>query len=120
DNLFTAVEALEMLGFARVRRGKIFLTNEGFQFAEADILNRKKIFSTQLLTYIELARHIRSELDHNNDHEIDKSILIQKLDEHFSEEISNEIFRVIVDWGRYAEIFAYNDRTEQLSLEDPK
>ena len=120
DNLFTAVEALEMLGFARVRRGKIFLTNEGYQFAEADILNRKKIFSTQLLTYIELARHIRSELDQNNDHEIDKSILIQKLDEHFSEEISNEIFRVIVDWGRYAEIFAYNDRTEQLSLEDPK
>ena len=41
----TAVEALEMLGFARVRRGKIFLTNEGYQFAEADILNRKKIFS---------------------------------------------------------------------------
>ncbi len=120
DNLFTAVEALEMLGFARVRRGKIFLTNEGYQFAEADILNRKKIFSTQLLTYIELARHIRSELDQNNDHEIDKSILIQKLDEHYSEEISNEIFRVIVDWGRYAEIFAYNDRTEQLSLEDPK
>lgn len=120
DNLFTAVEALEMLGFARVRRGKIFLTNEGYQFAEADILNRKKIFSTQLLTYIELARYIRSELDQNNDHEIDKSILLQKLDEHYSEEISNEIFRVIVDWGRYAEIFAYNDRTEQLSLEDPK
>lgn len=120
DNLFTAVEALEMLGFARVKRGKILLTDEGFQFAEADILNRKKIFSTQLLTYIELARHIRSQLDQNSDHEIDKNILMHKLEEHFSEEISNEIFRVIVDWGRYAEIFAYNDRTEQLSLEDPK
>lgn len=120
DNLFTAVEALEMLGFARVRRGKILLTDEGFQFAEADLLKRKQIFSTQLLTYIELARYIRSEIDQSSDHEIDKSILLQKLDQNFSEEITDEIFRIIVNWGRYAEIFAYDDRTEQLSLEDPK
>lgn len=120
DNLFTAVEALEMLGFARVKRGKIILTNEGYQFAEADILKRKQIFSTQLLTYIELARYIRSELDQNIDHEIGKHFLLQQLDLNFSEAIADEIFRVIVNWGRYAEIFAYDDRTEQLSLEDPK
>ena len=47
-------------------------------------------------------------------------MLIQHLERHFSVEIANEIFRIIVDWGRYAEIFAYDDRTEQLSLEDPK
>lgn len=120
DNLFTAVEALEMFGFARIKRGKIILTDEGYQFAEADILQRKKIFSTQLLTYIELARYIRTELDQSNDHVIDKSALLQRLDKHFSEDIANEIFRIIVDWGRYAEIFAYNDRSEELSLEDPK
>lgn len=120
DNLFTAVEALEMLGFARVRRGKILLTDEGYGFANADILKRKQMFSTQLLTHIELARYIRHELDKNADHEADKGMLIQHLERHFSVEIANEIFRIIVDWGRYAEIFAYDDRTEQLSLEDPK
>lgn len=120
DNLFTAVEALEMLGFARVKRGKIILTDAGCQFAEADLLQRKKIFSTQLLSYIELARYIRHEIDQSTHHEIDKNDLIEKLEKHFSDEIANEIFRIIVNWGRYAEIFAYDDRTEQLSLEDPK
>jgi hypothetical protein len=26
----------------------------------------------------------------------------------------------VIDWGRYAEIFAYDDQSEMFSLEDPK
>lgn len=120
DNLFTAVEALEMLGFAKIKRGTICLTEAGCHFGEADILNRKKIFATQLLTYIELARYIRHELDKSLHHELDKDQFTDMLEKHFSEDVAQEVFRIIVDWGRYAEIFAYDDRTEQLSLEDPK
>jgi hypothetical protein len=25
----------------------------------------------------------------------------------------------VIDWGRYAEIFAYDDQAEMFSLEDP-
>ena len=27
---------------------------------------------------------------------------------------------VVVDWGRYAEVFAYDDQAEMFSLEDPR
>jgi len=26
----------------------------------------------------------------------------------------------VIDWGRYAEVFAYDDQAEMFSLEDPK
>lgn len=120
DNIFTAVDALEMLGFAQIKRGKLCLTSAGLEFARADILQRKKIFASQLLTNIELARFIRHALDEESDHELDRDDVIAHLQMHFSEEIANEIFWVIINWGRYAEIFAYDDRNAQLSLEDPK
>ena len=34
-------------------------------------------------------------------------------------EASREVLRVVIDWGRYAEIFAYNVHQGHLTLDDP-
>ena len=41
-----------------------------------------------------------------------------KLETYFSEDVAEEIFQTIVEWGRYAEVFAYDADLEQLTLED--
>ena len=36
-----------------------------------------------------------------------------------SEEDAEETLRAVTSWGRYAELFAYDDEREQFTLENP-
>ena len=36
-----------------------------------------------------------------------------------SEDYAEETLAAVVSWGRYAEVFAFREDTDQFSLEDP-
>jgi NitT/TauT family transport system ATP-binding protein len=44
----------------------------------------------------------------------------QELEDYLSDGAAEETLDTVIDWGRYAEIFAYQDQAEMFSLEDPK
>lgn len=119
DELFPITEALEILRFVHVSEGDIELTASGQQLVEADILERKKIFARHLLNYVPLARYIRKELDKQHNHEISEKQVIQALEEHMTEQAAEEVLTTMIDWGRYAEIFAYDYNSGIFSLENP-
>jgi len=119
DDLFPVMEALEILRFARVLEGDIELSEKGRHLADADILDRKKIFAAHLMSYVPLARHIRRVLDERSDHKESESFFLGELEDHLTEQASEEVLKVVIDWGRYAEIFAYDYNTGNLSLENP-
>ena len=119
DDLFPLTEVLEILNFAQTREGDIELTQAGKIFAEADILERKKLFAKQLLTNVPLARHIRQSIDQRGGHRISKEQFLEELENHLSEKEALRVLRIAIDWGRYAEIFAYDDNSGILSLENP-
>jgi NitT/TauT family transport system ATP-binding protein len=119
DALFPITEVLEIMNFARVSQGDIAITEEGAGFAGADILGRKQIFSTHLQKYVPLARHIRQELDNNHKHTMPEEYFLKALAEHLSDQEAERVLKVVIDWGRYAEIFAYDYNTGILSLENP-
>ncbi|MDR1057451.1 MAG: nitrate/sulfonate/bicarbonate ABC transporter ATP-binding protein [Coxiellaceae bacterium] len=120
DDLFSITEALEILRFAQVSKGDIELNAAGKAFAEADILERKKIFANHLLSYIPLAYYIRHVLDERPEHKAADSRFLNELEDYLSIDAAEEVLRVVIEWGRYAEIFAYDYNTGQLSLENPK
>ncbi len=120
DDLFPITEVLEILRFASVAKGDIELSEAGKRFAEADILERKKIFAEHLMSYVPLARHIRHELDKNPDHRVSEERFWEELEDYLSEDASEEVLTIVIDWGRYAEIFAYDINTGMLSLENPQ
>lgn len=120
DDLFPITEALEILRFAQVSKGDIELNNAGKAFADADILERKKIFANHLLSYVPLARHIRHILDESTQHRVTEERFLGELENYLSEESAKDVQRIVIEWGRYAEIFAYDFNTGQLSLENPK
>ncbi len=120
DSLFPLTEALEILHFATVSKGDITLTEEGKIFADATILERKKLFAKQLEKHIPLAKHIRETLDNRPNHRESESYFIRELEEHLSETEAERVLTVMIDWGRYAEIFAYDYDSGILSLENPR
>lgn len=120
DALFPITEALEILGFARVSEGDIELTPAGRALADADILDRKKIFAEHLLKAVPLVQHIRQALDAEPSHVLSEEDVLTMLEGYLSEEAADEVLTVVIDWGRYAELFAYDYNTGQLSLENPQ
>ena len=119
DALFPLTELSEILRFARVSEGDIQLTDLGRAFANADILERKKIFAKQLIQFVPLAKDIRQVLDRKSKHRISEDYFIEKLESFISEKEAARVMTVAIDWGRYAESFAYDFNARGLSLENP-
>lgn len=120
DDLFPITESLEILRFAQVSKGDIELNTAGKTFADADILERKKIFANHLISYIPLARYIRRILDERPEHRASEERFLTELEDYLSEDAAKEVLKLVIEWGRYAEIFAYDYNTGMLSLENPK
>jgi NitT/TauT family transport system ATP-binding protein len=119
DDLFPVAETLQMLRFAEVVGGDITLTPEGKRFAEADLDERKRLFAHHLLTYVALAAHIRRVLEERPTHRAPWTRFSDELEDHMSPEAAEQTLRAAISWGRYAEIFAYDDHTQTFSLENP-
>jgi len=120
DDMFPIIEALEIFRFAYVSEGDVILSPVGKQLADADILTRKKIFAAHLINYVPLARYIRRVLDERPSHEASEDRFLRELEDYFSEEAAEKVLEVVIDWGRYAEIFAYDYDSGILSLENPE
>lgn len=119
DDLFPILEMLEVLGFAEILEGDVHLRELGKQFSEADLQERKQLFAQRLLEKIPLARYIRRVLDEKVGHRVSEERFLTKLEDYLSEEEAERVLRTMIDWGRYAEIFAYDFKTGFLSLENP-
>jgi NitT/TauT family transport system ATP-binding protein len=119
DDLFPLTEALEILGFAKVSSGDIELSEAGVQFANADLQERKDIFAAKLFNRVPLAKHIRKVLDERPQHQASEERFLFKLEDYLSEREAERVLRTVIDWGRYAEIFAYDFNSGILSLENP-
>jgi NitT/TauT family transport system ATP-binding protein len=119
DDLFPILEALETLRFAEIIEGDVQLTTLGKHFADSNLQERKQQFAHQLLNHIPLARYIRRVLDEKTGHHVSEERFLSKLETYFSEKEAERILRTMIDWGRYAELFAYDFNTGVLSLENP-
>jgi NitT/TauT family transport system ATP-binding protein len=119
DDLFPVSETLQMLHLAEIEGGDIKLTDTGKQFAELGMDDRKKLFQRQLLSYVPLAAHIRRVLQERANHVAPKSRFLDELEDHMSTEDAEHTLRAVIAWGRYAEVFAYDDDSGTFSLENP-
>jgi len=119
DELFPVAETLQMLRFAELEGGDLKLTEAGRAFCNAERDERKRIFARQLLTHVPLAAHVRRVLDERTSHVARKSRFIDELEDFMTEEAAEQTLRAIVSWGRYAEVFAYEDESARFTLENP-
>jgi NitT/TauT family transport system ATP-binding protein len=119
DDLFPVGETLQLLRFAEFAEGDIKLTQAGMRFAEMDVDARKKLFGDHLLAYVPLATRIRNVLDERPTHWARSTRFLEELEDYMSEEYAERTLKSIITWGRYGEIFAYDETSETFSLENP-
>jgi NitT/TauT family transport system ATP-binding protein len=114
--LLPLTEAAELLGFATIAQGDITLTPLGETFAEASIQARKEIFATRIRR-LPLFRWLLAMLQAADTHRLERDVLTTALELDFPSEEAARQVEVAIDWGRYAELLAYNDRTASIDLE---
>ncbi|MEO8402857.1 MAG: nitrate/sulfonate/bicarbonate ABC transporter ATP-binding protein [Gammaproteobacteria bacterium] len=119
DELFPLTELLEILHFAKVSKGDISITEAGKAFVEADILERKKIFLQHLKKYVPLARYIYDQLNRHPRHRALEENFLSLLEDYLTEKEAARVLSTVIEWGRYAELFAYDYNAGVLSLENP-
>ena len=120
DDLFPVAETLQLMRFAEIADGAIRLTPAGSRFADMETDARKRLFGDHLLAYVPLAARIRMVLDERPSHSARSSRFLEELEDHMSDEYADRTLKSIVNWGRYGELFAFDEGSETFSLENPQ
>jgi NitT/TauT family transport system ATP-binding protein len=118
DELLPLGETLSMLAFAILEEGDLQITESGRAFVDAETEDRKKIFGKTLLAHVPLAAEIRKVLDERWNHRAAAVRFRDELEDHMSPEYAEETLRTIISWGRYAELYEYDEEAQQFSLEE--
>ncbi|MDI1295155.1 MAG: AAA-associated domain-containing protein, partial [bacterium] len=120
NELFPIAETLQLLRFAELQGADIVLTAAARHYAQADVDARKALFAQALLAHVPLIQHIRRILDERTSHVAPARRFRDELEDHMSPDYASETLRTVTLWGRYGEIFSYDEHSDQFSLEDPE
>jgi NitT/TauT family transport system ATP-binding protein len=118
DDLLIIVEATDLLGLADIQERQVHLTPIGEHFAQVELDEEKAIFRRSALEHVSLMRHIVRELEDSPTHKIDSERILEELEEAFTGEEARRQFETVVDWGRYAELFTYDDSAGEIRLDE--
>ncbi len=120
DELFPIAESLQLLRFAEVAHGDIKLTDSGRHFVEAESDVRKRLFGQALVAHVPIVALIRRVLDERPTHTAPYRRFSEELEDVMSEEYADNTMDAAINWGRYAELFAYDEQAGVFSLENPE
>ena len=118
DELLPLGETLQLLRFAVLEEGDLHLTEDGQRFVAADTDERKRLFAAALMAHVPLVSTIRQVLDERWNHRASAVRFREELEDHMSPDYAEDTMRTVIAWGRYAELFSYDEEAEQFSLED--
>ena len=119
DELFPIAEVLQLLRFAELKGGDIRLLPAANRYALADVDERKHLFAQHLLSFVPLVAHIRRVLDDRSTHTAPARRFRDQLEDFMSESDARQTLDSVTQWGRYAELFAYDELADQFSLDNP-
>jgi len=115
DDLLPLVDACLLLGFATTDAGRLQLTDEGGQFAEADIQTSKQLFAHIAPQRVPLVRTIHNALARAGDGALKQAFFLDLLRRHYSTEEAQAQLNTAIDWGRYGELYEYAADTDEIT-----
>jgi len=115
DDLFPIAVALHTLAFAELHEGGIRLTAAGQLLAQGEAAERKRLFREHLLHFVPLAAHIGRVLAEREGHKAPRLRFETELEDHLNRHDAEQTLRTVTAWGRYAELFGYDDKRRTFS-----
>ncbi len=118
DELLPIVEAAQFMDFIELRDGDILLKPVAHQFVQGNIDERKRIFRDQLLTHVRLVQRIYTLLQAKRNKRLPEELVLYLLEGHFSPQEARRQLDTAIHWGRYAELYGYDEPAGEIFLED--
>ncbi len=109
DDLFPIAEALHILGLAQLEGGTLKLTAAGRVFAKSGTDERKRLFREHALKFVPLISHMCRVLEERSDHKAPRVRFETELEDHLTKHDAERTLKVATAWGRYAELYTYDD-----------
>lgn len=119
DELFPIVEVLQLMRFAELQGGDIKLLAAARHYAQLDVDGRKQLFAQHLLSYVPLVAHVRRVLDDRATRTAPARRFRDQLEDFMSEQDAVVTLDCVTQWGRYAELYAYDEVADLFSLDNP-
>ncbi|WP_448515092.1 AAA-associated domain-containing protein, partial [Parathermosynechococcus lividus] len=117
DDILPIVQAAQLMELVELKEGDIGVTPIGHAFIQGDIDQRKLIIRQQLLKSIRLVQQIHTFLTAKQNHRIPESLVLDILERHFTPQEADRQLNTAIDWGRYAELFSYDEPAKEIFLE---
>jgi len=118
DDLLPLIQAIDMLNLGNIESGDVYLSEAGIRFAEAGVLEEKVVFREQAVEHVQLIRRILDSLKKSGNGRLRWETIDRELQQYFSEDEAERQLDTATDWGRYAELFAYDDQEGMFYLEN--
>jgi NitT/TauT family transport system ATP-binding protein len=114
--LLNITSALALLGFAQVVRGDILITVLGQHYVEGNKTLRQELFGQQVLTHVPLVAYIRHGLEQDPSGDLHENLFLRLLRFTMTEEESERVLKVAIEWGRYGGVFEYDYNSGVIRL----
>jgi NitT/TauT family transport system ATP-binding protein len=111
----TVIRAAEMLGLVHTPGGDVEVEEFGHKVIDASIPERKDLIREKL-EHFPLFKSVRDYLSSKEETEVTREEMLEKLAELIPNEDAEASFSSVVNWGRYSELFGYNDDTQTFYL----
>ncbi|BBL83357.1 ABC transporter ATP-binding protein (plasmid) [Thermus thermophilus] len=112
DHLLPLLEALGLLGFAKVAEGDVELTPSGLALAEADLARQKELFAEHLLRRVPLVEEVRRRVLAQG--RLREAEALEALQVRFPQAEARRVWRRLLEWGCFAGLFAYDEPSRTL------
>jgi NitT/TauT family transport system ATP-binding protein len=111
--MLLVVKAAEFLGWVITPGQRVEMTVAGRHFLAADINTRKQLLNAKLRGIFVFNLIMQMFKQSPND-EVEEEVVLGQLALHFPHERPNRVFRTVVAWARYGELFKYSSTRKVL------
>jgi NitT/TauT family transport system ATP-binding protein len=118
DDLLPIVEASKLMELVAITEGDIQLGVMGEKFINSNIDERKAIIRELLQKHIRLVQQICQLLQAKRNRRISEELVLDILENYFTTKEAQRQLRTAMDWGRYAELFSYDEPSGEIFIEE--
>jgi NitT/TauT family transport system ATP-binding protein len=113
STFLSVIKAAELIGIVETPGQSVRLTKAGIAFQKADIKLRKAMMH-DLLLELKIFRHLYDKIEHAGQHEITEEGVLIDLVDLFPNERPKPLFKTVIGWARFAELFAFDQKKAVL------
>ncbi len=115
-NVLMMTKAAELLDFVDTPKNQIILSDLGRSFIRADINQRKKMIHERMMQ-LKVTQMFYQKLINQEGLSIPKEEAIQSIHEWLPNENPEDVLDTLIQWGRFGELFGYNDDSENVYID---